>query len=35
MLARSWIEKNGGRAADADRRPGTHEISINWTPPRY
>jgi hypothetical protein len=35
ILARSWIEKDGGGAADADRRPGTHEISINWTPPRY
>lgn len=34
MLDRSWIEKDG-RAADADRRPGTHEISISWTPPRY
>ena len=33
MLARSWIEKGG--AIDADRRPGTHDISISWTPPRY
>jgi hypothetical protein len=35
ILARSWIEEEGGGAADADRRPGTHEISISWTPPRY
>jgi TonB family protein len=33
ILARSWIEEGG--AMDADRRPGTHEISISWTPPRY
>ena len=45
ILARSWIEKDGSarasgiysryEAMDADRRPGTHEISISWTPPRY
>jgi len=45
ILARSWIEKDGSarasgiysryEAMDADRRPGTHDISISWTPPRY